>query len=477
MISEQEFKELKLGTIVEDSVDVRSVLIYKTDTRLGIYEYISGCIKIFDFENAKKLLNVVKDLSVMNLVSNNNKNVAASTVFINEAIKLFINNPHIYHKAFKNYQFVEKDFAYFNKEELVIDKLIKNKNTDKTYTIIDAKNISDEIYLIIERYGSVLGEFMEYEKLCIRKKDFDENWVFVNDVMHSNDDEPLYLFTDDEIKKLFQPEPPKKKPKSKFNSLIYDIMEVKNLDNIIKLTPDPNREYLDVFTGGLHKGEHFSIISPHYNQYIEINEIKDSYIKYNKYQLNKVNGKDSIDLIHVDGTMTDLELYTLLWLDCSTEYACKDGRNEKYTYMYTNNTREIIDDMKCIKLSDRSIKQCHDTRDGILVDDDNGKLYEMDAVTKIDINGVDTFVRQYVPLRYSGKRTELFKIGDVYILDDKTTMLLAKINKKSLVFFINFFDKSVKKITCIKISKDMLIDNPNRFYHSEILSVPALTKI
>lgn len=496
MIKETDFAKLKVGDILQHDSHFRVVTLFKTDVGVGVYHYYELGIKIYGMEHIMKEFTLERDKNILNMTNNTNINSAASTTLINEIIRLFINNPHIYHRAFSNYDMIEKDFAYMYSKDLIMEKLIRDRRTDKVYTILDVINISDTLYFEIERIGKVLGALMEYEKLYVSKIDLAEYYEFVKDEVNKLSDEPLYLYTDEEAKKMIakvaegvevkNDNTSDDEPNIKFSTLCKEpTINISNLDMIRDVT-NPDRKYVDLFRGDLVVGERYPIFSPKSDQYITIRKIDNHIIDYNRYCLDD-DGKG----IYIDsGEITDINLYKILSYTGSIEYNRRvDAKEPILTYYLTNSRLEMLDQRYCkniVGIDFRCIEESNDENIYVYHRDspeDKMKLYQLYR-TSIDGNA-NLFIPYFIPKRLTmndiinddgkPKKSDGYKIGDCIVFDDNISMVVSKVNKSSYNLYINFYNRET--IKSIRISKDLMKRFTERFKYYKSLSVPYLAKI
>lgn len=450
-MNEGQFKKLKVGSIIsENKTSKRFVVLTKSPNGLGVYNYLAGEMMMISHVSLLKEFSTVNIKDTLSMEANIHPNLSVMTKFINGAIKLYQNNP-VFYKRIMEGNNTEKDLSYISDRMLDVDRVVINKQTKKSYTIVDVRNISNNIYYNLFRNGMVLGQVMEYERLFVSQKEFYEFYEFAKDVEYI--EEPLYLYTDDEVKKLIglttkphevKTQKVKKEKlvqtkttqiKNKFMKFGIEkpVIKINKLEKLNDLSHKGN--YIDLFTGGLYKGAKFLLKSPTNNKRIfEVTNIQNRLVEGLLYDNNDISTKKKI-------TILDILLYKSL-----------------ITLNY-NDTKSTFFD------SDIYQKIHHD---GKAIDKFDNKEYRLEEINNLYCLNVGNGINSDIPI-YTNRYSPIleddfnkFKKGKVLVYNNSCALVVYKCNKQSFNCYINFFDLT-KDIIRVNISNKFLEDNMELF--------------
>lgn len=411
--------EVKLGQVLMMRNGLRAIVLAVCDNYVLVYDYRNIAFGIVEMNVLEEKFRIVED--DLSMLDESNEYASIMTRWIKWCVDYMIEHPKVYERIISKSSVLTTrsivDEKYINRKQ------VKDKRTNRIYSIMDVERIDEVLYYSLNRVRSV-NRTLHEESLFVDDDELREHFVFDDDI--NTKTKYKESLEDHEYIKLEEMKPAKeeteivevneikhKKDKNKiFDTLLLD-------EKFRKKTSKWGHMHLGAFSN-----KKLSEIAEKYNidenyllgRYIIIGkEISGKLEPYAYKIINKVDNKYELyDGIHENIFCTIDELFI------AGVFRKIAGSDKKYSFLPFIAFKTLVDRLKPGR--DFKIK---DTTNHSDIDSN------IDMDEKIEKNGKSLY-RYYI--------TTKNKIGSVFLYDEKYPMVVFQENKTSYSVFLNIFD-------------------------------------
>lgn len=183
MITEKEYNEIKLGSIIENENLCLLITLMKVETEgdssaIVLFDLTRGSFVWFDKIKFKKECKIANKTNLSKLLNGSSPFMETVGLYLLKSIDLFLNNPDEYNRIQPGTKIkLDTKFAEILKDKNDYEKNVIDTRTNRKYNLIEIKEYNGQEYVRLLRRNFVCLELRETESLCVPMDEFNKYYI------------------------------------------------------------------------------------------------------------------------------------------------------------------------------------------------------------------------------------------------------------------------------------------------------------
>ena len=183
MITEKEYNEIKLGSIIENENLCLLISLMKVETEgdssvIVLFDLTRGSFVWFDKSKFKKECKIANKTNLSKLLNGSSPLMETVGLYLLKSIDLFLNNPDEYNRIQPGTKIkLDTKFAEILKDKNDYEKNVIDTRTNRKYNLIEIKEYNGQEYVRLLRRNFVCLELRETESLCVPMDEFNKYYI------------------------------------------------------------------------------------------------------------------------------------------------------------------------------------------------------------------------------------------------------------------------------------------------------------
>ena len=183
MITEKEYNEIKLGTIIENNNLCLLIALMKVETETNssaivLFDLTRGLFVWFTKDDFKKDCKIANKTNLAKLLNGSSPLMETIGLYLLKSVDLFLNNPDEYNRIQPSTKIkLDTKFVEILKDRNDYEKNVIDIRTNRKYNLIEIKKYNGQEYVRILRRNFVCLELRETESLCVPMDEFNKYYI------------------------------------------------------------------------------------------------------------------------------------------------------------------------------------------------------------------------------------------------------------------------------------------------------------
>ena len=183
MITEKEYNEIKLGSIIENENLCLLISLMKFETEgdssaIVLFDLTRGSFVWFNKIKFKKECKIANKTNLSKLLNGSSPLMETVGLYLLKSIDLFLNNPDEYNRIQPGTKIkLDNKFAEILKDKNDYEKNVIDTRTNRKYNLIEIKEYNGQEYVRLLRRNFVCLELRETESLCVPMDEFNKYYI------------------------------------------------------------------------------------------------------------------------------------------------------------------------------------------------------------------------------------------------------------------------------------------------------------